>query len=313
MKDSRGRGLTLRCPHHPAIGPLERRVGRDGATGWHCRHAGCLFDEIDGIPSFPEGGCTADPRLSAERRQWDEQAARYDAPRLADPVYMAGVAAAVRVLRPTAGDYILDAGCGTGLTVVGSIRAGAEVVALDSSLQSLEVLRQRRAGRMVHPVHGSLTQLPFSDDSFDAVLCANVLQNIEGTDRRERCVRELARVCRPGGRVVVTVHHYSRPRRRAGWRKEGPSGGHSGPIDYIYRFVPAEFRDLLARALAVRRLTGSGFPLPYRFRLGPVARLLECCLTRSAWALSWSSMLVADCRKQGGPLPPAQSTRAGNA
>lgn len=313
MKDSRGRGLTLRCPDHPAEGPLERRAGRDGATGWHCRHAGCRFDEIDGIPSFLGGGCTTDPRLGAERRQWDEQAAGYDAPRLADPIYMAGVAAAVRVLRPTAGDHILDAGCGTGLTVVESVRAGAEVVALDSSLQSLEILRRRTAGRVVHPVHGSLTQLPFPDDTFDAVLCANVLQNIEGTDRRERCVRELARVCRPGGRVAVTVHHHSRPRRRAGWRKEGPSGGHSGPIGYIYRFLPDEFRDLLARALAVRRLTGCGFPLPYRFRLSPVARLLEGWLARSAWALSWSSMLVADCRKQGGPLPPAQSTRAGDA
>ncbi|MBX9624635.1 MAG: class I SAM-dependent methyltransferase [Gemmataceae bacterium] len=226
---------------------------------------------------------------------------------------MAGVAAAVRVLKPTAGDHILDAGCGTGLTVVGSVRAGAEVIALDSSLQSLEILRRRTAGRMAHPVHGSLTQLPFPDDTFDAVICANVIQNVYGMDRRERCVRELARVCRPGGRVVVTVHHYSRPRRRAGWRKEGPSGGHSGPIGYIYRFVPAEFRDLLASELAVRRLTGSGFPLPYRFGLSPASRPLERWLARSEWALPWSSMLVAECRKHGGPLPPAQSTRAGDA
>lgn len=297
--------LTLRCPGHPAQGPLERRSGRDGAISWHCRDCGCQFDDIDGIPSFLNGGDTTDPQLSSECRQWDEQAARYDAPRLVDPVYMAGVAAAVRVLRPSAGEYLLDAGCGTGLTAIRSGRAGAEVVALDSSLRSLEILRRRTGGLTVHPVHGTLTQLPFPDGSFDAVLCANVLQNIEGTDRRRLCVRELARVCRPSGRVVVTVHHYSRPRRRAGWRREGPSGGHSGRVGYIYRFEPAELRDLLAGELVVRRLTGAGFPLPYRLGLSPASRLLERCLARSDWALPWSSMLVAECSKRDGASQPA--------
>jgi hypothetical protein len=124
------------------------------------------------------------------------------------------------------------------------------------------------------------------------VLCANALQHVPGAGLRRACVAELARVVRPGGRVVVTAHSWSLPKRRAGWPKEGPAGGLSGAVRYIYRSEPAEFRALLASALHVEAVCGAGLPLPYRWKLSGLSRCLERVLSPFAAAAWWGHMLV---------------------
>ena len=60
-----------------------------------------------------------------------------------------------------------------------------------------------RATRFLTPVTASADELPFGDETFDAVLCVEVLEHIPAT-RRKAVLAELFRVVRPGGRVVVT-------------------------------------------------------------------------------------------------------------
>ncbi|GAA3246380.1 demethylmenaquinone methyltransferase [Pseudonocardia petroleophila] len=97
-------------------------------------------------------------------------------------------------LRP--GEKVLDLAAGTAVSTVELERSGAWCVAADFSLGML------RAGsdRAVPKVAADALHLPFADASFDAVTISFGLRNVSDTDR---ALRELARVTRPGGRLVV--------------------------------------------------------------------------------------------------------------
>jgi SAM-dependent methyltransferase len=108
--------------------------------------------------------------------------------------------AALDAARVTAGTRLLDAGCGAGLlAVLGSFR-GAEVTAFDASPGLLSVVRARLPDADVR--EGDLEALPFADASFDAVTAVN---SVFYAADMAAALRELVRVTRPGGRVVVTA------------------------------------------------------------------------------------------------------------
>jgi ubiquinone/menaquinone biosynthesis C-methylase UbiE len=237
-----------------------------------------------------------------ERRRWDEKAETYDDTRAAERVYQAAVDAAVRSLTPEEGNLVLDAACGTGLTLPAYRNPSVRVVALDLSLESLRRARTRAAGPWVAFVQGDLAALPFAPDGFDNVLCANALQNLPNDGLRRQCVRELARAARPGARVVVSTHNFSALKRRQGWRKERAADGTAKAAEYIYRYERAEFRELLAGELKVKAIRGAGFPLPYRWKLSGASRLLERLLTRWDACADWAHMLVGICKKEA-PAP----------
>jgi SAM-dependent methyltransferase len=108
--------------------------------------------------------------------------------------------AALDAARVTAGTRLLDAGCGAGLlTLLASLR-GARVTAFDASPGLLAIARARVPSAEVE--EGDLEQLPFGDGAFDAAIAVN---SIFYTADMAHAMRELARVVRPGGRVVVTA------------------------------------------------------------------------------------------------------------
>ncbi len=93
---------------------------------------------------------------------------------------------------------ILDLAAGTGTSSVPFAEAGAMVVPCDFSLGMLQVGRRRQAGLAF--VAGDALSLPFADGTFDAVTISFGLRNVQQT---EGALAELARVTRPGGRLVV--------------------------------------------------------------------------------------------------------------
>src|SRR5262249_1886886 len=149
-----------------------------------------------------------------EISQWDEQAAQYEPTRRDDALYQATVRGAARALRPQPGELILDAACGTGMIVRRYFRPGLRLVSLGLSLASLRHLRESLPAGAACCVRGDLMALPVADAVFDRVLCANALQHLPDPAGRRAAFAELCRVVRPGGRVVVSVHNYSVPKRR---------------------------------------------------------------------------------------------------
>lgn len=104
---------------------------------------------------------------------------------------------------------VLDAGCGSG-SFLGSITAlvgpAGAVAALDLAPENVERIAQRLRARPtlcpVEPTVGSLLDLPYPDDAFDAAWCGNALQYLP--DRSvPAALAEFRRVVRPGGRVAV--------------------------------------------------------------------------------------------------------------
>jgi demethylmenaquinone methyltransferase/2-methoxy-6-polyprenyl-1,4-benzoquinol methylase len=96
------------------------------------------------------------------------------------------------------GERVLDLAAGTGTSSVPFLQAGASVVACDFSLGMLEVGRQRNPG--LDFAAGDATRLPFRDGVFDAVTISFGLRNVKDTTA---ALRELRRVTKPGGRLLV--------------------------------------------------------------------------------------------------------------
>jgi SAM-dependent methyltransferase len=102
--------------------------------------------------------------------------------------------------RVTPGTRLLDAGCGAGLLAVLASLRGAQVTAFDASAPLLAVVRERLPEADVQ--QGDLEALTFADASFDAVTAVNTI--FYAADM-QAAMRELGRVVKPGGRVVVTA------------------------------------------------------------------------------------------------------------
>lgn len=131
---------------------------------------------------------------------FDRVAKRYD---LTNDVLAMGQtrrwrAAVAEALDIQPGQRILDLAAGTGTSSEAFRLRGADVVACDFSLGMLQVGRQRLP--QLAFVAGDGMALPFADDTFDAATISFGLRNIH--DPRAG-LREMLRVTRPGGRLVV--------------------------------------------------------------------------------------------------------------
>ena len=113
--------------------------------------------------------------------------------------------AVLEVLGPVKGGRVLDVGCGPGLYAEELFARGAEVVGFDESPAMVRLARARCGDRFdvrVHDLREPLGWLP--DGRFDAALMALVLHHL---DDRVTALREVQRVLRPGGRLIVSTHH----------------------------------------------------------------------------------------------------------
>lgn len=101
-------------------------------------------------------------------------------------------------IAPKPGELVLDLAAGTGTSAEPFAAAGARVVPCDFSLGMLLVGKRRRPDLAF--TAGDALRLPFADASFDAVTISFGLRNVADVPR---ALLELARVTRPGGRLVI--------------------------------------------------------------------------------------------------------------
>lgn len=211
---------------------------------------------------------------------WDLATQGYDAHRRHDPVYNECVHAAASAARVQPGQFTLDCGCGTGLVTLGLVAQGATVVALDYSHGSLVELKGKPGTNGVMAVQADIRRLPFRFGTFARVVCANTLQHLAPGSPQQEAAKELRRVAANDGRLVVTAHHFSRAKRKAGWIKEGKPGQAS--VDYIFRFERGELASLFPGA----EIRSIGFARRPQRWLG---RLFGCLASR----LNLGHMLMA--------------------
>lgn len=113
---------------------------------------------------------------------------------------------ALHEYRQHAGKNVLDVGCGNGYVASRYAREGARAHGIDLTEAAVRISRQRFAllGLEGSFATASAEDLPFADETFDCVCSMGVLHH---TPDPERAIKELYRVLKPGGRVIVMLYH----------------------------------------------------------------------------------------------------------
>jgi len=94
---------------------------------------------------------------------------------------------------------ILDIGCGTGI-VLKLLENFGTASGMEFSPQAIHFLRQRNLKRIVRS--DANQSIPFKNDTFSVITCLDVLEHLEND---LNLVKEMVRVCAPGGYILVTV------------------------------------------------------------------------------------------------------------
>ena len=128
---------------------------------------------------------------------------------------------------------VLDAGCGTGSNLE-LLAPYGQVTGLDYSSDALEYCHARGAERLVR---ASVTDMPFTDSSFDLILSCDVLSEV-GSPGDVQGLAEFARVLRPGGKLLLRLPAYA---WLAGSR-------HDRAVETRHRFGRGELRAKLDQA-----------------------------------------------------------------
>lgn len=131
------------------------------------------------------------PLWGASAPDWSE---------LAEPGQVPFYEAAFDALEVSPGMRLLDAGCGAGLALVLATKRGAIPTGLGAAGGLLEVARERLPDADLR--QGDLEDLPFDDDTFDAITAFNSVQY--ATDPTN-ALREIKRVTKPGAQVAVVT------------------------------------------------------------------------------------------------------------
>jgi 2-polyprenyl-6-hydroxyphenyl methylase/3-demethylubiquinone-9 3-methyltransferase len=129
------------------------------------------------------------------------------------------------------GDFVLELGCGYGRVAFELAKKAALVVGIDTAAESLDLARHLAAPEApCEFIKMDATAMRFPDNHFDTVLC---LQNgicAFGVEK-SRLVREAARVCRSGGRILFSSYTKAFWLHRLAWFERQAAEGLLGEID----------------------------------------------------------------------------------
>jgi ubiquinone/menaquinone biosynthesis C-methylase UbiE len=155
-----------------------------------------------------------------------------------------------------AGESVLDIGCGTGtLAIAAAVRVAlhGSVFAIDASPEMIARARRKAAKARVQVTFelAPAEQLPFSDGRFDVVLSTLMLHHLPHKTRQQ-CAREVRRVLKPGGRVLVV--DFGQPQARHGLLAHFHRHGHVAMEDIVATLVDAGLHITRTGAVGIRDL-----------------------------------------------------------
>ena len=118
----------------------------------------------------------------------------------------------IRGIAPQPGERVVDVGAGMGPATVLAAKAGASVLAVDPTPYMRRILGMRRLGQRsrtaIRVADGAAESIPADDHSVDALWTVNTMHHWTDLDT---AVHELARVLRPGGRLLLVDEDFDAP------------------------------------------------------------------------------------------------------
>jgi SAM-dependent methyltransferase len=148
------------------------------------------------------------------------------------------------------GKQVLDVASGAGFGLAMLRAAGAWAVGMDYALSSL--CDARKMAPSAPLVHGDATRIPLRDRVFDVVVSFETLEHVPDA---ETMVREVRRVLRPGGALVLSTPN----------RSFGPEQLHVNNPFHVREFTAAELDELLRSSFATVTLYGQRPTDAFRF------------------------------------------------
>lgn len=193
-------------------------------------------------PSLIRGENTPYAQRQAKNRDfWDNQALRLGQAATCRSDWIA--ASTLRYIQKIAAvieqPQILEVGCGDG-NLIGRLQTPGHRTGLDQSRVMLEQAQQR-FGEAVRLIEGDAAQLPFDDAEFDLSYSSRCLINIQDPEMQVQAIRELVRVTKPGGSIVLAENF------RQGWSALQKLRARPGfvPLDSIGIQKPLDFDDVV--------------------------------------------------------------------
>ena len=153
---------------------------------------------------------------------------------------------------------VLNMGCSFPIDEMACAHRTRRWVATDLGEQTIRVAEEAARRYLSDDVLSKLsfevadgTQLPYADASFDVTVSFSTVDHVPSAEGRQRFIDEMARVTRPGGRVVVTVPN----RWNRGYANRAKLlGPERAPTFYEYCFSPPEIRRMVSSAgLTIQR------------------------------------------------------------
>lgn len=223
-----------------------------------CKTCGAHYEARDGIlkmlPATHEDDAESMAKLS-ERSARDEQAEDYDRMVGLKLFGMLEVPWTRRLSQLSADATLVEVGCGTGRMTARFAPFVCRAVAIDFSLQSLIRCREKLASAGIENVtliQADATALPIKGGAADRVLSCQVLEHLPTPSARDQMVSELRRICKKGGRIVLSAYKHSLLTKLIGHKE----GEHYGGI-YYYRFSKNELREVLEKCLKIDSMSGA--------------------------------------------------------
>jgi ubiquinone/menaquinone biosynthesis C-methylase UbiE len=212
-----------------------------------------------------------------------------------------------------AGWSVLDVATGTGNAAIAAARCGCDVVGVDYVPELLDRGRERtRAeGLTIDYVLGDAEDLPFADESFDAVLSTI---GVMFAPDQEQAAAELLRVCKPGGRIALaswTPEGFLGQLLRTIGRHVPPPAGVRPPVQWGSEERLAElFGDAVSsvgtqlRTYVFRYRSAEAFVDQFRTEYGPVLKAFEALEPSGReWLAEDLTALVRRCQRgEGDPV-----------
>ncbi len=193
-----------------------------------------------------------------------------------NPLRVAGMASVDRFYTRIVSPYVtglhrvLDFGCGPGSFLLPLSSMCAEVIGVDISYNFVRTANETAARlglKNVRALHVPPSELPFEDDSFDAILLVDVLHHLEAPDDT---LERLLRVLKPGGRLLIFEPNNFNPLLTFIHIFDRNEWG-------IFRLgTPAKYRKLLSRYVSVEEIQFNGIIIGPQSRIfDQVARILN--------------------------------------
>ncbi|MDA8743050.1 class I SAM-dependent methyltransferase [Rubripirellula amarantea] len=203
---------------------------------------------------------------------------------------------------------ILDLGCGTGRTAIPLAKSGYEVVAIDLSQSMLDELAgkaRKESLERIYTVRANLVQMEFFRDNVaeGAVCLFSTLGMIQGRSNRQAMLKHVARMIRPGGTLLIHVHHrWAALREPQGLRKTAMSWLRSkrdpdhelGDSTYAYRGLERMFMHRFGRRELEQDLRQTGWQVIRLERLSIDGKTLTGC-----WPIAGGFFVLARNAKDG--------------